>query len=101
MVPPGGPSMPSHADAQRQEPPPPQPRWWLVRSPDGEYLDARPLTHDEWSDLHHAAFSLTCHGVGAAGEIRARAALATLTAQIGGGASRRLTGEPCPAACCG
>ena len=63
--------------------PPPVPRWWVVRSPDGQYMDARPLTHDEWADLHHADFGLHCHGDGTAGEIRARAALATLVAQIG------------------
>jgi hypothetical protein len=61
----------------------PVPRWWVVRSPDGQYMDARSLTHDEWADLHHADFGLHYHGDGTAGEIRARAALATLVAQIG------------------
>ena len=85
----------AYADAQPQMPPPPPPlppplpppqppsRWWVVRSPDGQYLDARSLTHGEWCELHGAEFDLHCHGEGAAGEIRARAALATLVAQIG------------------
>ena len=66
--------------------PSPPPRWWVVCSPDGQYMDARALMHTEWSDLYHAGFTLDCHGEGAAGEVRARTALATMRAQIGGGA---------------
>ena len=68
---------PAPADAQWQSPSPPPPpppqRWWVVRSPDGQYLDVRLLTHGEWSDLYHAEFDLECHGEGAAGERSARA----------------------------
>ena len=43
-------------------PPQPPPRWWVVCSPDGQYMDARALMHSEWSDLYHAGFTLDDHG---------------------------------------
>ena len=76
-----GEQAPTHYPPVPPTPPPPPPpdlrHWYVGRSPDGRFADARLLSEAECSELSAVGFQLDSYGGSAAGEMLARAAVAS------------------------
>jgi hypothetical protein len=64
-------------------PPPPVElrQWYVGRSPDGKFAEARLLSDAECSELSAVGFQLECFGSNAAGELQSRTAVASFVAE--------------------